>query len=120
GHGDGQRHLPGEAVQREFTVDDPAGVGLADAGGTVTHRRVLLHVEDVDGAEVVVPLLVAGVDGRELDGGGNRGAERVLAGDDRDVVAGEPGAHRADHDLVDGEGDLAVHRVGLPGAGPVA
>src|SRR5919201_6031699 len=39
--------------------------------------------------------------------------------DDRDVVAGEPAAHRADQDLADGKRDFGVHRVGLPGAGHI-
>src|SRR5712691_12445189 len=34
----GQRHLPGDAVQRQLTVNDPAVVGPANAGGAVAHR----------------------------------------------------------------------------------
>src|SRR5215831_3469331 len=115
-----QQHLPGDAAQRQLTVDDPAVAGLADAGRAVAHRRVLVDLEVVGGAEVVVTRLVAGVDGRQVDRRGNRRAQWVLVGDDRDVVAGEPAAHLGDHEVPDGEGDLGVHRVGLPGADQVA
>src|SRR5215468_7718674 len=103
-----QQHLPGDAAQRQLTVDDQAVAGLADAGRAVAHRGVL------------VTRLIDGVDGRQVDRRGNRRAQWVLVGDDRDVVAGEPAAYLGDHEVPDGEGDLGVHRVGLPGADQVA
>jgi len=35
GHFDRRRHLPGDAVQRQLAVDDPAVAGVAGAGGVV-------------------------------------------------------------------------------------
>jgi hypothetical protein len=78
GHRDSERHVPGDAVQRQVTVDDPALAGPANAGGAVTGCRVLGDIEEGVGTDVLVTLLVACVKGRELDGRVNRRAERVL------------------------------------------
>src|ERR1700716_3826057 len=108
GHRDSERHVPGDAVQRQVTVDDPALAGAANAGGAVTGCRVLGDIEEGVGTDVLVTLLVACVKGRELDGRLNRRPERVFAGNDRDVVAGESAADGGDKKLADGEGDVGV------------
>ena len=65
-HRDREWYRPENAAQRQFTVDDPAAVGVADAGGAVARRRVVLDLEEF-GDRRWLPLLGAGVDGREVD-----------------------------------------------------
>src|SRR5581483_11953772 len=88
----------------------------ADGAALVGQRRVGLGVEEVAGAEVPVPLLVTGVDAGGLDRHVDRGVERVLADLDRAGEVGEPAPGLADHEVADGEADLAV--AGVEGVGP--
>ncbi len=67
-----------------------------------------------------VTLLVAGDDRGEVNLRGHRGSQRVLARDQLSGEGVEPAADLADHHVPDGETDLRVHRVDVPGAGDVA
>ena len=87
-----------------------------DAGAGEGGRRVGLGVKEVGAADVVVALLVTGVDGVDGDlGADRRGA--VLRDGDRAGEVLELAAHLADHEVLDPEADGRVHRVDGPGAG---
>ena len=77
------------------------------------HRTVVLHVEEVAGAQVRVAVLVAGVDRVQVDA---RGRRRRVAGDDGALELLEQPTDLA-HQVAGGEADLGVARVDGPGAG---
>src|SRR5262249_4742163 len=60
----------GHAVQREIAADLEAVLDRLDGGTFEAENGELLDVEEVGAAQVVVTLLVVGVDGFRLDGHG--------------------------------------------------
>src|ERR1700691_4011925 len=60
-----------DTLQSELPVDDPVVAVRRDAGGTVRHGWVLLHLEEIGGTQVIVPVGVARVDRVEVDRGGH-------------------------------------------------
>ena len=74
-----QGHLPGHAPDGQVAVDrPPARRRRPDRRAGERPGRVVLDVEEVVGAQVVVAVLVAGVDAAGLDGHRNLGVDRVL------------------------------------------
>src|SRR5260221_4099776 len=87
-----------------------------DLGALEGDRRVVRDVEEVGGSQVVVALLVVGPDARRLDG--NFYCRRFwVVGVDipRDADLGEVATHRHHAQVLGGELDLRVERIGLPG-----
>src|SRR5207244_180408 len=107
-------------VEGQVTLDDEAVAVGTHAGGAERHGRVGLDVEEVARANVVVALLVVGVDRAQVDGGVHRRVERVLAGDDLTLEGGEAPPYLGHHQVTDAEGDVRVDRVDRPGSGHVA
>src|SRR6266545_4821717 len=105
----------GDVLDGQVAGDDPRVAVLPDTGAGEGHLRALLHVEEVAGAQVVVPLLVAGVDGGQLDRRGGAALEDVVGGDDLALELGE-GAADLGHQVPHGEADHGVSRVDHPGA----
>src|SRR6266511_2356430 len=99
---------------------DAEVLAVADAGGAVGHGGVGVGLEEVGRAQVVVALGVVGVDGAEVDGGGDGGVEWVGCQAQLAFEAGEVAADLADHHVADGEGDVGVDGVDRPGSGDVA
>src|SRR5688500_12424518 len=112
-----ERHGLGHAAQCELAIDDVSVALGAHGGRAEVHGRVRVDGKEVGAAEVGVPTRVAGVDGVELDGGGDAGRQRVVGDLDRAAEAGEGPADLRDHEVADGEGDLGVRGVDVPGAG---
>src|SRR5581483_3797980 len=115
-----ERDGPGDALDREVALDGVAALaGVADRPALVGHGRPGLGVEEVAGAEVAVALLVAGVDAGRADRDRDRGFIGVLADLDGAGHVRETAPDLRDHQVADGEADLAVtgvERVG-PGGG---
>ena len=101
-------------------VEEVAVTVRPDPGGLVGHGGVGLDLEEVGGPDVRVALLVAGVDRGQVDLGGDRGVERVLAGHELAGEGAELAPYLAYHHVPGGEADLAVDRVDRPGARDVA
>ena len=68
-------------MEGEFAVDDEVVALGADGGGVEGGGGVLLGVEEVGGLDVGVALVVLGVDGRDLDLGGDGGGAVLGDGD---------------------------------------
>src|SRR4051794_7327160 len=103
----------GDALDGEVTGHEEPLAAVLDDGAGEGHRAIVLHVEEVAGAQVRVAVLVAGVDRVEVDGGGRDG---VLAGDDLALELLEEATDLA-HQVAGGEADLRVAGVDAPGAG---
>src|SRR5690606_17952828 len=116
----GQRHRAGHALDRQLTVQGEAVVGDAQAGRAEGPLRMVLDVEEVGRADVVVALLVVRVDGACVDLRGDRRVGQVLGGDDLAGELPEVAAYLADHHVADGERDVGVILVDVPGARDVA
>src|SRR5581483_2033283 len=78
------------------------------------HRRVLLDVEEVTGAQVRIPRGVTRVDAGHLHGRGDRGGEAVVGNVDLALELSEVAAHFAHHEVAHDERHLRVARVDLP------
>src|SRR5215469_8434498 len=115
-----QRHVLGDALERELAVEDVVAIRKPGPGRAVGHRRVGLDLEEVGGPDVLVALVLAGADRLQVDHRGRRGLERVVTGHDLAGEVRELAADLADHHVPDREADLGVHRVDGPGAGDVA
>src|SRR5690606_41802675 len=105
---------------RQLTVQGEAVVGDAQAGRAEGPLRMVLDVEEVGRADVVVALLVVRVDGACVDLRGDRRVGQVLGGDDLAGELPEVAAYLADHHVADGERDVGVILVDVPGARDVA
>src|SRR2546423_3656475 len=112
-----ERHRPGDALDGEVALDHVVALPrLPHRPALVGHGRPGLDVEEVAGAKVTVALLVAGVDAAGLDGDGDRRLEGVLGDLDRAGEVGEAAPGLGDHQVADGEADLAV--AGVEAVGP--
>src|SRR5690606_37204827 len=78
----------GHAVDGEVAEDGELLAAALDAGADEGPGRLVLGVPEVGGGQVVVAVLVAGVDGRGLDGDVDGGVGEALGDGD---VAGELG-----------------------------
>src|SRR5690606_14670284 len=79
--------------------------------------RVVLHIEKVRGTEMIVPLLLAGVDARHADLDLDRGTrDIVLVQDNGAAHIAEAPLHRRDHHVPDRELHSGVRRIDLPRA----
>src|SRR5665213_3677642 len=114
-----QRDLPGDAAQGELAVDEEVAVRGDHARRAVGGGGVGLGVEEVARADVVVTALVVGVDGRDLDRGGDRRVGRVRAGDQFTFEIAKMAPDLADHHVAHGEGDVRVNLIDGPAAGDV-
>src|SRR3954471_977794 len=103
----------GDALDGQVTGHEQALAAVLDAGADEGHRAVVLHVEEVAGAQVRVTVLVAGVDRVQVDGGAGPGG---VAGDNLTLELLEQTPDLA-HQVAGGEPDLGVTRVDGPGAG---
>ena len=117
---EGERHRPGHALDRELAVQQQ--VAVVDAHGVRGEGPggVVGDVEEVGRADVVVALLVVGVDGRGVDRRRDTRTGDVLAGHDLTGERAEATAYLAHHHVPNGEGDVGVHGVDVPGTGGVA
>jgi uncharacterized protein (TIRG00374 family) len=106
----------GDAVEGEVALDHVVVALGADGGGGEGGGGVLLGVEEVGGLDVGVAVGVLGVDGRDLDFGGDGGGAVLGDGDGAGEVV-ERAADLADHEVADGEADGGVDRVDGPGSG---
>ena len=115
---DRQRDRPGDAVHGQVAGDAKAPVGLLlDPVADELDRRIGRCVEEVGRAQVVVALLVAGVDRGRLDLEDHRGVGRILVVlDDRARELAEVPVHLADV-MADLEGDVGVRLVDRVGQG---
>src|SRR5450759_897114 len=115
-----ERHRPGDAVEGQIPVDDQVVTVVANAGRLVGHGGVAFDLEEVGRADVGVAVGVGGVDRRRVNGGADRGPQRIGAGDDLALEVGEAASDLAHHEVADRERDLGVGLVDGPGAGDVA
>src|SRR4051812_1430959 len=102
----------GDALEGQVADDGDA----VERGGGEAHLAELLHVEEVRGAQVPVALLVAGVHGVQVDGGCGTGLLQGGPGGELALEGLELPTNLA-HQVTDGEPDLGVARVDLPGTG---
>jgi hypothetical protein len=106
----------GDATQGQVAGDvQVVALGL-DARRAEGELRVLLGEEEVARLEVLVALLLAGVDRRDVDVRLDGRLERVLGGDDGGVEGLELALDLADREVADRERDLGVRGVDLPGS----
>src|SRR5690606_3275289 len=113
-------HRLGDVAQGQLAVQHEVVPVEADAGGAVRHRGVFLNVQEVCGPDVLVALGDTGVDRGQVDRGGHTGVEGVLTGHDRPLDRLEAAADLGDHQMTDGEADVAVDGVDGPGARDIA
>src|SRR3954468_24833069 len=110
---DVERDGLGDALDGQVAGNQQTLAAVDDVGADEGHRAVVLHVEEVAGAQVRVTVLVAGVDRVEVGGGAGPGG---VAGDDLTLELLEQTPDLA-HQVAGGEPDLGVTRVDGPGAG---
>jgi hypothetical protein len=106
----------GDPLDREVAVDLEGGSRhVLDAGALEQEFGVVAGAEEVVGAEVLVALLVAGVDAVGVDREVDLALGRVLrVGDDFALEGGEPALDGGEHHVLDGELDDRVARIDPP------
>jgi len=112
-----ERDLLGHAVDGEVAVDGARRAGPLDAGAPEGCLRVLVHVEELGGLDVLVAGGAAGLDRGHVDGDVDTRVFDVLADHHGAGDAGETPAHLGDHEVASDEGHVGVARVDVPGAG---
>ena len=107
-----------DAVEREVAGDAERVVADdLDAGRLEGHLGVVLGVEEVARAQVLVACGLVRVDRGDLDGAVGPGGGQVLADLQRAGEVCELAADVGDAHVLDGEADLRVRRIDVPGAG---
>jgi hypothetical protein len=91
------------------------GRGAVEGSRGEGHAAVVLHVEEVGGAQVAVARLVTRVDRVQVDRRGGAGLFQRGAGGQGTIELGELAAHLA-HQVAHGEAHLGVAGVDGPGA----
>src|SRR5690606_10472019 len=112
----GELDLLGHALQAEV-ADEAEGAGVvavgAEAGGDEGHLRVFVDLEEVARPQVVVPLLVTGVDRGHLDRRG-RPRRRHILGDLHGALELPKHSAHFGHKVTYRETDLGVNGVDRP------
>jgi hypothetical protein len=108
-----------DATKREVAFDGEVVAVDGEGGRSEIHGGELIDEEEITRAQMVVSVLLIGVDRGDVDARDDGRVAGIFRSDDGQVESLERSANLADGEVLDAEGDLGVRGIELPGAGNV-